>query len=143
MTTTTARMATRRFGASSEPASPAPRRSRGGSRVHIPPLMAPFPWMTALAITVAMLGTVAILRDGVPSAASATIAVRVAPSDTLWSIAEAHRIPGVSTARTVEAIARINGLSGTLISAGATLRVPAIAVVDSAFAQAEEPSAIR
>lgn len=101
------------------------------------PWIAPIAWMTVLAIAVCGLGAVAMLRDAVPSASPATIAVRVAPSDTLWSIAQANRLPGVSTARTVEAIARINGLKDLAIRAGAVLHIPTIEVTDAAFAQAE------
>lgn len=111
--------------------------------IDVAPWMAPFAWMIVLAITVVGLGSVVVLRDRVPSGSSATIAVRVAPADTLWSIAEANRMPGVSTARTVEAIARINGLDGTAISAGATLQVPASESADAAFAQAGPVAAIR
>ena len=119
------------------------RRPVRRQQVDLAPWIAPFAWMTVLAITVCALGGAAMLRDGVPSPAATTIAVRVAPSDTLWSIAEASRLPGVSTARTVEAIARINGLRGTTILAGAVLYVPATEVVDATFAQAGDPTIIR
>jgi LysM repeat protein len=92
--------------------------------------------MIALALFVAGLGAVALLRDGVPSSASTTISVRVSPSDTLWSIAKANPQPGATTAATVEAIARANGLGTSSLAPGTVLRVPASAPVGNALAQA-------
>lgn len=105
--------------------------------VDIAPWLAPLAWMTVLALTVGALGAGAMLRDMLPSTTPATIAVRVAPADTLWSIAEANRPSGASTAQIVEAIARINDLKGTAIRAGAVLYVPAPGVEKATFAQAD------
>ena len=137
MATTTAHLAHTARIVHSSAARTGQRRMVRRPIVDLAPWMAPFAWMTALAITVCVLGAGAMLRDGVPSIAPATIAVRVAPSDTLWSIAEANRLPGVSTAVTVETIARINDLSDTGIAAGTVLQVPTIEISDAALAQAE------
>jgi LysM repeat protein len=143
MTTATAFMAHTTRGASTGAAIPTRRRAVGRPVLDLAPWIAPFAWMTVLALAVAGLGVAAMLRDGVPSATPATITVRVAPSDSLWSIARAYRLPGASTASTVEAITRINGLHGTAISAGTVLHVPALEVADGAFAQADSPLVAR
>lgn len=138
MTTATAFMTHTTRAASSGTALPPRRRAASGPVPDLAPWMAPFAWMTVLAIAVAGLGAAAMLRDRVPSTAPATMAVRVAPSDTLWSIARANRLPGASTAATVEAIARINGLRDTAISAGTVLHVPTLDGADAAFALADD-----
>jgi hypothetical protein len=49
--------------------------------------------------------------------------VVVQPGDTIWSIA-AERYPAADTRERVDAIERLNGLSGPLIVAGETLELP-------------------
>jgi len=121
---------------------PAAHRRTPRRRVSAAPAswVAPLLWMIALAVFVAGLGAVALLRDGVPSSASTTISIRVSPSDTLWSIAKANPQPGATTAATVEAIARANGLGTSSLAPGTVLRVPASASVGSALAQAGSPA---
>jgi len=51
--------------------------------------------------------------------------VQVQAGQTLWAIAQAHPIPGLTTAQTAEAISQSNGLSRSMLSVGQTLRVPA------------------
>jgi LysM domain. len=110
----------------------AQRRSHHGAGSWIAPLV----WMILLALFVAGLGAVALLRDGVPAGASTTISVRVSPSDTLWSIARANPQPGATTAATVEAIARANALGSSSLTPGTVLRVPASSSGGNALAQA-------
>jgi|GEM_PF-4813206 len=50
--------------------------------------------------------------------------VRVEPGQTLWSLAKQYPVEGADTARTVEIIASLNGLSDGVIQAGSTVRVP-------------------
>jgi LysM repeat protein len=94
-------------------------------------------WSIALMLLVAGAGAIALLRESVPSGSSTTISVRVSPSDTLWSIARANPLPGASTAATVEAIARANGLRDGRIRLGTVLRVPAADIPPTALAQAQ------
>lgn len=62
---------------------------------------------------------------------STTHVVTVEPADTLWSIARANPVAGVSTARLVEAIRRANDLpSGAALQPGDTLRVPSAEAAD-------------
>jgi hypothetical protein len=143
MVSTTAHLMHGTHSARFEATAPAGRRTVRRPVVDLAPWIAPLGWMVALAVTVTVLGAGAMLRDRVPSGATATIAVRVATSDTLWTIAEANRLPGISTESTVESIARINRLHGTTIHPGAILHVPTARVTDAAFAQADSPTVAR
>lgn len=119
-----------------------PRRARVRRPiVDLAPWIAPLAWMTALAIFIAGIGAIAVVRERVPSGSSTTIIVRVAPHDTLWSIAEANKLPGVSTAATVEVITAANDLGGSPLAPGSTLKVPAAGVPSAALAQAQETPA--
>jgi hypothetical protein len=120
-----------------------PRRTVRRPVVDLAPWIAPVLWMAALAVFVTGVGAVALMRDGVPSGTPATMSVKVSPSDTLWSIAEANRIPGTSTAATIETITRVNGLRGGALKPGSILRVPAANGGGSAFAQVDSGDAAR
>ncbi len=61
--------------------------------------------------------------------------VKVAPGDTLWSIASANPVDGLSTEETVELIRTENGLTGHAIAAGSTLRIPVESRPEVALAQ--------
>lgn len=54
-----------------------------------------------------------------------TVTVKVDSSQTLWGIAQAHPIEGLSTAQTVAAIRTANHLSDSALREGQLLRVPA------------------
>ena len=134
MTTTTMQFQGQRIAGASRAAGR--RRSVRRPTAHRAPWITPLAWMAVLALFVAGVGAVALLRDGVPSGAPATISVRVAPSDSLWSIARANRLPGASTAATVEAITRANDLRSSSLTPGTVLLVPAYGASGAAFAQA-------
>ena len=53
-----------------------------------------------------------------------TSSLRIEAGDTLWSIATAHPVPGLSTAQTAELLTDINGLDGAMLAAGSTVQVP-------------------
>ena len=139
MTTTTMHLSQQRMRGHIDGASVG-RRS-GRPLLDLSGWVAPLIWMVALATIVSGLGVLALSREGIPSEASATISVRVSPSDTLWSIATANRLPGSTTAATVQAIARVNGLHDSRIVSGTTLRVPSATAPGTAFAQADETAA--
>ncbi len=63
------------------------------------------------------------LIDSVPAWPSA-VTVKVGSSQTLWGIAQAHPIQGLTTAQTVAAIRSENGLTDSTLSEGQLLRVP-------------------
>jgi hypothetical protein len=104
--------------------------------------VAPVAWAVTLACAVAVIGLLPTTRDFVPSRPTAAISVSVSPSDTLWSIASAHRIPGMSTAETVQAIVAANRLSGVRVVAGTVISVPCEGIPDTALAQASVPSTV-
>jgi Tfp pilus assembly protein FimV len=77
--------------------------------------------------------TIAVLAGSgsLPSAAdlaptvSSTTRVRVSSADTLWSVASAHRPPGMSTAQAVDAIRRLNGFgTAEVLSPGQVIIAP-------------------
>jgi len=50
--------------------------------------------------------------------------VRVESGDTLWSLAEAHPMPGKSTAETVRVLMELNDIADSTLVAGTVLDVP-------------------
>lgn len=68
--------------------------------------------------------TALIARPERPAPDSWT-AVTVGDSGTLWALAQAHPVSGLTTAETVALIKRSNHLDSGLITPGQTLRVPA------------------
>ncbi len=61
----------------------------------------------------------------VPSSESPTsVSVRVEASQTLWDLATAHPIEGLTTAQTVEYIQRLNGRSEPSLAVGEVVLVP-------------------
>ena len=54
-----------------------------------------------------------------------TGAVKVSPGESLWSIAAANPVEGLTTPETVEVIRRSNHLTSDAITTGSVLRVPA------------------
>ena len=103
--------------------------------------LAPFSWALALACVIAFAGALPAAGDWLPRRSTAATIVVVGPADSLWSIAEAHPLPGASTNETVEAIMRVNGLDGALLPAGMKLRVPADSDRAPAYAEADAESA--
>jgi len=103
--------------------------------------LAPLAWMAVLAAFVITVGLLPTAQDRVPSGQTSTIAVRVSKADTLWSIAAAHRLPGVSTARMVELISEASALTPGAVRAGAIVRVPVEPAADMSYAQAEPSGA--
>lgn len=73
----------------------------------------------AIAVT---FSTIAKVERPAPTAWSA---ITVSESGTLWAIAQAHPVPGLSTADTVALIKESNLLDSAIIMPGQTLRVPA------------------
>lgn len=93
--------------------------------------------MLAIATLMAAVSALPTLADigssGTPAATGATT-IMVSPSDTLWRIARDHPVTGLTTAETVQALKDLNGLSGSQIVAGSTLRVPRFDAPDAHFA---------
>jgi hypothetical protein len=72
---------------------------------------------------------VAFSHPRVP-AVGASHTVRVQKGETLWSIAQDHPLPGLTTAQTAQAIADANGLPHSTLSAGQTIAVPVVDAPD-------------
>jgi Tfp pilus assembly protein FimV len=113
---------------------PAARPRRNGRRPRI--VSAALLWMLVLAASIVCIGALPAAGEGSPSGRTALVSIQVSPADTLWSIAETHRLPGTSTAQMVNIIADANSLSGSDLRPGTVLRIPAQAPSGSAYAQA-------
>lgn len=76
-------------------------------------------------IVAGLIGVASLSLARVALGGTATVdrTVVVQPGDTLWSIAAAH-YPGADPRERVDAIERLNGLSGPVIIPGATLELP-------------------
>jgi Tfp pilus assembly protein FimV len=105
--------------------------ARSGARI------APAFWMTVLALVIVAIGVLPAAGDPVPSRPAASIPVRVSAADTLWSIAQSHRLPGLSNAQMVALIEGSNALTGVL-EPGTVLWVPAEPSTQTSFAQVTE-----
>lgn len=53
-----------------------------------------------------------------------TATVRVTPEQTLWDLASRHRVPGATTAETIEIIKQVNGMTDSALRVGQTVQVP-------------------
>lgn len=80
--------------------------------------------MLILCVAVAVLAALATASGRPHPPNPATARIRVEPSDTLWSIAREHPLPGADTARTVTAIRELNRMRGSDLIAGQALTVP-------------------
>ncbi len=108
-------------------ASQAHPSRRCGSRAVPAPMRGPgvlLEWaavaMVGLALIIASLNLVAPATTDIVD----TLPVRVEQGDSLWSLASAHRVHGLTTAQTADLIREINGLSGSVVFAGQLLEVP-------------------
>lgn len=123
------------------------RRESGRARAAGRPRnggLAPVIWMAVLALFIVAVGVLPAVGDPVPSRPTATIQVRVSPTDTLWTIAAANRLPGLTTAQMVDVIREANQLPAGALGAGAVLRVPAArSDAGIAYAQATGSSDVR
>jgi Tfp pilus assembly protein FimV len=72
---------------------------------------------------VAVVAAVALSGDPTPRSLSTT-QVKARQGDTLWSLASAHPVAGLSTAQTTALIAELNDVRANALPAGSTLRVP-------------------
>jgi hypothetical protein len=119
------------------------RRTVQGPVVDLAQWIGPLALAAVLALFVVATGGFALTRAGVPSSAAATIRVRVSPSDTLWSIASAHRVPGMSTAETIDSIALANGLTDSALAPGDVLVVPSASPAGPVVAQSGVAETVR
>lgn len=90
-------------------------RPRGAGRWLVLPLLVPL-----LAVALSWLYRVAATTE--PAAAVEWV---VQPGDTLWSIAEAHALPGEDIRAALWEIRQLNGLESSHIVPGQVIRIPA------------------
>jgi len=93
----------------------AARRQRGLSGIEIAVLLA-----IAAALVYGVFATASR-----PAAAGSQSRVRVEQGESLWAIAQAHPMPGQTTAQVADAIAEMNGMRDSRVAAGQYLMVPA------------------
>lgn len=93
-------------------------------------------WALVIASVVLAVGLMPTLRDAGPGRTTAAIEIRVGSTDTLWSIAASHRLPGQSTQQAVDAIREANGLRSATLQPGMALNVPTVGITDVALADA-------
>lgn len=95
--------------------SVSPLRSPSGARLH-----GLGRW---LVLTLATVAASVVLAKAVAGGTAPVEHIVVQPGDSLWSIAAAH-YPGDDPRERVDAIERLNGLSGPTIETGETLLLP-------------------
>ncbi|MDZ4654521.1 MAG: LysM peptidoglycan-binding domain-containing protein [Coriobacteriia bacterium] len=64
-----------------------------------------------------------------------TVTIKVSEDETLWEIARAHPIVGMTTGETIGAIYELNDMTGSYIVAGQLLVVPADPAFGTAMAR--------
>jgi hypothetical protein len=101
---------------------------RHGTAVQAQDRTGPAPLLVFLLVVAALLAASALpdLAGNHSRSTTTTATVQVGATDTLWSIARANPVPGVPTARAVEAIRDLNGLaSDAHLQPGTVVQVPA------------------
>lgn len=104
-----------------------PRARRSGLSVVEVALLA------ALAVCLAY-ASIAAISPARPASDIPTETIRVRPADTLWGIAAARPVNGLSTAETVQLIRSINGFETSALRAGDTVTVPRVQTLSTAVA---------
>jgi hypothetical protein len=105
-------------------ATPTRRRLGGASRSRSPHSSAE--WMALAVVVVAILATaVASAAESLPDEVR-TRAIRVEQGDSLWTLASANPVEGLSTAETAELIRQANEMQGSVVHAGQLIQVPDI-----------------
>lgn len=85
-----------------------------------------------LLVLVAALAACALASRAPSGDAEHTAVIRVEAGESLWSLAKAHPVAGLSTAQTVQLIADLNSLDERTLWVGSSIRVPAAPTNDVA-----------
>jgi len=100
-------------------ASGAARAPRGYRRIRL------VAEVLALLLIAVLLVALPLLSRGTSSPAlSETTKVTARSGDTLWSVARAYPVQGMTTAQTAEYLATLNGLESSRIPVGSSILVP-------------------
>jgi hypothetical protein len=82
-------------------------------------------WVFVIVLALLVIAAALPTASGNTHARSASRTVRVAASDTLWSIARANPVAGLTTAESVAVIRSLNGLGESVsIQPGAVIAIP-------------------
>jgi hypothetical protein len=109
------------------------RNSRGGIYSARRPDTRPTRGLSGLELAIIVALVAAVIAAAVLSGASAggqptrTSTIKVGAGESLWSIATAHPVQGMTTQQNVDAIRRANHLRGSTVAEGSVLRVPGAA----------------
>lgn len=98
--------------------------------VHVAHRLGGVPSGVVLGVGTLLLAFALLLSRSPLPPVGTTISLTVRPGQSLWAIADAHPVPGLDTAQTVELIASLNALQDAAISPGDTLHIP-VSVDDS------------
>lgn len=92
-------------------------------------------WIALAAVAIAIIATaVAFAAESLPDEVR-TRPVRVEQGDSLWGLAGANPVEGLSTAETAELIRRVNGMRGSVVHAGELIQVPDSSAPQGSLAQ--------
>jgi hypothetical protein len=87
-------------------------------------VLAPF-WVFSIVLALLVITAALPTASGSSRVSSATRRVRIAATDTLWSVAAANPVGGLTTAESVAVIRNLNGLEdGVTLQPGAVITVP-------------------
>jgi hypothetical protein len=90
--------------------------------------------VTLLIVATALVSTHSLVASGSPAGPEAWRAVVIAEHDTLWDVAVANPVSGLSVGETVALIRAENALVSSTVFPGQVLRVPAAAHREVAYA---------
>lgn len=93
------------------------------------------PAEAVLVLMVLMLLVLAVIISAPhPAEKMTTTQITVHAGDTLWSLVEAHPVPGMTTGEAASLVARMNGLGDEALHPGDTIVVPVGAPGEAAYA---------
>lgn len=96
---------------------------------------APVEWVGVLMLVAALFVTALAIAPEYRPDDITTRTVRVVQGESLWTLARANPVEGLSTAETAELLRQINGLEGAVVYAGQLLEVPGGAIPQGFVAQ--------
>ncbi|MFU8890192.1 MAG: LysM peptidoglycan-binding domain-containing protein [Anaerosomatales bacterium] len=96
---------------------------------------APVEWIGLALLVASLLVTALAIAPEYRPDEVRTRPVRVVQGDSLWTLARANPVAGLSTAETVDLLRHINGLEGSVVHAGQLLEVPGGSITEGFVAQ--------
>lgn len=96
------------------------------SRVRVLRGAHPAEWCAAIIIILLLAVAVVLWAQSPAVGTEASMSLKVAAGDTLWSIASENRLPGRSTAETADAIRALNEMQSCSLAIGERLLIPVV-----------------